>query len=908
MPSSGATARSEIAAGDLSLDHDALSLLVGEEARLAASEADVRWSSSDEGVITVTDGLVVAVGPGEADAVATAADGERTASCRVTVRHAVSEVLPTPAKLSLGVGEKRALVCDCLPADAVPDLRYASGNKRVASVDASGVVTAKATGSAVITVKDAGGATAQATVRVWKAPRSVSLSAARKLVGVGETLPLVIGFSKGYGGGYTLFSADETVAVISGDTVVALAPGTSTITVSTYNGKTKSGTLTVLPAPESVALDRTELTLGVGESAALAASLNEGSAGACAFSSGDEAVAQVNASTGKVTAVGAGTADITVRSYNGCEAACRITVCPAPKSVGLSLPGGAKALGVGEQLQLETVLSPAGSAGSVSYISSNTRCVTVNKSGVVTGKRAGRAVITAAAYNGKRVRLTVYVKKAPASLSVSLDRTLLGVGESTRCRVSLPSGSAGGFTLSSSDESVARVENGYAIAVAPGAAVITAAAYNGKSRAVTLRVAPAPETASVAPERAVIGVGDRLALSVTLSEGSAGAYGFSSDAPAVAAVDAKTGVVKAVAVGEAAVTVTTYNCVKASAQISVVAAPERLVLLAPAPDAAGYLLKIEKGDAFQIAPDMGERTSMGMSYKSSNTSIASVSAAGLVKAKKTGRCTVTATAYNGKSVKIRVIVKIWVDMLDNDYVAHAMGDLGNKVYTNSLDAFLSNYAQGCRVFECDLSRTSDGGIVLWHSWDKNQINADTPLGYVPTLAEFRGMKIDGRYTPLTYQDLIGLMKDYPDAQFLIDSKLDTPASAASMYSQMRDIAEEEDGLAAFDRTIVYVYSDSIYRAIDEVHHFDKYVYAFYLLEKKAPSVSRFKAISNFCAQNGIDVVALPDAWWSSGYMYALRKADLAMEIHVVNSAARAKKLIKSGVSWICTDKPFRLDR
>ncbi len=905
-PDTAAQAGADVAA--LSLDRDALSLLVGEEARLVASGTDVRWRSSDESVITVAGGLVAAVGPGEADAIATTPDGERAASCRVYVRRAVSEIAPTQAKLSLGVGEKRTLVCDLAPADAVPDLCYSSSDKRVAKVNASGVVTAKGTGRAVITIEDAGGATAQVTVRVWKAPRSVSLSAARNVVGVGETLPLEVGFSKGYGGGYALFSGDESVAEISGDAVVARAPGTSRISVRTYNGKTKKGTLTVRPAPESVRLDQTELTLGVGEKTVLTAALSEGSAGVYTFSSGDETVARVGASTGKVTAVGAGIAEIVVRTYNGCESVCRVTVSPAPKSVELSLPDGMKALGVGERLRLSTVLLPEGSAGRVAYKSSNARCVAVNKNGVVTGKRAGCAVITATAYNGKKTKLTVTVKKAPQSLSLSFDRALLGVGESTRCRVRLPSGSAGGSTLESSDESIARVEDGRVVAVGPGSAVITATAYNGKSCGATIQVASAPEEVRVSPDHAVIGVGDSLVLAAVLNEGSAGACGFSGDAPTVAAVDSETGAVKAAGVGEATVTVTAYNGVQASAQISVVAAPEKLTLLAPAPDAGAYLLEIEKGDTFQIVPDMDGRTAMGMTYKSAKTSVASVSASGLVTAKGSGSCTVTATAYNGKSVKIRVTVKIWVDMLDDDYVAHAMGDMEDKTYTNSLDAFLTNYALGCRIFECDLSRTADGGIVLWHNWAKNQINAETPLGYVPTLAEFRQMKIDDKYTPLTYRDLIALMKEYPDARFLIDSKLSTPEAATQMYSQMRSIAEEEDALGALDRTIVYVYSKSIYRAIDDVYHFDQYVYAFYFLDKKAPSTERFKAIADFCAQNGIDVIALPDEWWSAGYMSALRKADLAMEIHVVNSAARAKKLRKSGVSWICTDKPFRLER
>jgi alpha-amylase len=45
-----------------------------------------------------------------------------------------------------------------------------------------------------------------------------------------------------------------------------------------------------------------------------------------------------------------------------------------------------------------------------------------------------------------------------------------------------------------------------------------------------------------------------------------------------------------------------------------------------------------------------------LTYKSSNSKVAAVSAAGKIKAKKTGKATITVTALNGKSLKIKVNV------------------------------------------------------------------------------------------------------------------------------------------------------------------------------------------------------------------------------------------------------------
>ena len=57
-------------------------------------------------------------------------------------------------------------------------------------------------------------------------------------------------------------------------------------------------------------------------------------------------------------------------------------------------------------------------------------------------------------------------------------------------------------------------------------------------------------------------------------------------------------------------------------------------------------------------------------------------------------------------------------MGEKSYIAHALGAIDDKVYTNSLEAFQHNYDLGFRVFEADLEYTSDDEIVLIHSWER----------------------------------------------------------------------------------------------------------------------------------------------------------------------------------------------
>ena len=88
----------KVAVTGVSLKPNTLSLKVGEAETLSAvvipANADnktVSWSSSDNSVATVADGLVTAVKEGSATITVTTTDGGKTATCAVTV---TADVVP----------------------------------------------------------------------------------------------------------------------------------------------------------------------------------------------------------------------------------------------------------------------------------------------------------------------------------------------------------------------------------------------------------------------------------------------------------------------------------------------------------------------------------------------------------------------------------------------------------------------------------------------------------------------------------------------------------------------------------------------------------------------------------------------------------------------------------------------
>ena len=163
----------------VTLDKDSLTLTEGNTAQLTATvkpdnatNKNVTWESSNTSVATVdATGEVTAIGAGTATITVTTEDGNKTATCAVTVTAAtvsVTGVSLDKTELSLTVGGTEALTATVAPDNATDKtVTWTSSNPSVAKVE-NGVVTALARGTAVITATavDGSGASASCTVTV----------------------------------------------------------------------------------------------------------------------------------------------------------------------------------------------------------------------------------------------------------------------------------------------------------------------------------------------------------------------------------------------------------------------------------------------------------------------------------------------------------------------------------------------------------------------------------------------------------------------------------------------------------------------------------------------------------------------------------------------------------------------
>lgn len=253
--------------------------------------------------------------------------------------------------LNLKIGGSETLTATVAPADATNrNVTWKSDKPDIASVDENGKVTAKAKGTAIITVTTvSGGKTDTCTVNVTENPpapvnvESVSLSPSSKELKVGENFTLTPSFtpSNPDNKNVSWSASTDAVTVVNG-LVTANKVGNAIVTVTTEDGgKTATCSVTVKPATTAtvnvsgVSLNKTKATIKINQTLQLTKTITPANASnqAVTWSSDNETAATVD-NNGLVTAKAEGNATITVRTADGgYTATCAVTVEKVPEPV-----------------------------------------------------------------------------------------------------------------------------------------------------------------------------------------------------------------------------------------------------------------------------------------------------------------------------------------------------------------------------------------------------------------------------------------------------------------------------------------------------------------------------------------------------------------------------------------------
>ena len=386
-------------------------------------------------------------------------------------------------------------------------------------------------------------------------------------------------------------SNDTSIAMVdSSGTVIALAAGMAVITATTEDGgKTAFCTVTVsLADPNAVAVTgvsvQPTLTLSAGDAGILSAAVQPDNATnkTVIWASSDTSVATVS-QAGIVTALAEGTATITVTTVNGSKtASCEVTVNPADPNVvavtGVSVEPTTLAMSVGESKTLTAAVQPDDATNkNVLWASSNSSVATVSQAGIVSALALGTATITATTVNGSKtasceVTVSAADPNVVAVTGVSVQPTTLAmsVGESKTLTAAVQPDNATNKNVlwASSNSSVATVSQaGIVTALTLGTAtIIVTNADGGKTASCAVTVSPADPNVvavtgvSVQPTTLAMSVGESKTLTAAVQPDNATNKNvlWTSSNASVATVS-QAGIVNAITLGTATITVTTAD-------------------------------------------------------------------------------------------------------------------------------------------------------------------------------------------------------------------------------------------------------------------------------------------------------------------------------------------------------------
>ena len=379
-----------------------ISLKIGESKQLKISptpQANVSWESDNGAVATVQDGLVFAVGTGDAVVTAKIAGVEKALECTVKVTEDQVEVegckLET-VSVSLKSGDTFQLNVIDANNEVVQDVTWTSSDNAIATVSNSGLVTAVAAGDAMISAKLAGGTLVCKVTVTQKNEYKLDKEELDIAVGGSDTLTLIT-LPEGSESPrpHTFTSKDPSIATVEGGTgkVTGVGKGTTKI-ICSVDGEDLEADVTVREYTVKIGNEvlTSEMNLNLKGEYDVTITADPAKENITAtYASSDEEVVAISDS-GHIVALKADSATLTI-TVGGKAFTTTITVVS-----GYSINHEEATLTYGKtgENTVQLAVTSGGSAvDGVKYESSDTSVATVSDDGLVTAVTVGTAKITA---------------------------------------------------------------------------------------------------------------------------------------------------------------------------------------------------------------------------------------------------------------------------------------------------------------------------------------------------------------------------------------------------------------------------------------------------------------------------------------------------------------------------------
>lgn len=354
-------------------------------------------------------------------------------------------------------------------------------------------------------------------------------------------------------------------------------------------------------------------------------------------------------------AVQPGECELTIASDQNPEVTEKFHVLVTQPVKKLQITAPAKNVSAGGTLQLSTAATPSNATiQAVTWSSRNVKKATVDANGLVTGIERGNVIIEAQAADGSGVRAQITLAVTQDVTQITIEQTDVTVATKRRSPLvkatALPTNASNRkVTWSSSDETIATVQNGYVTGVKAGECYITCTSVSnpGVSASIPVHVVQLATRINVLnPKGLSFNVGEtaQLEWEVLPDDTTNKSVTFSSRAPKIAAVDAN-GIVTGLSRGAANIEVKAADGsnMRTVFQVNVI---QPVTGIEPLPD--HYFAQLDDyrrvSNATRVIPR--NANNQRIYWSTSDPSIASVKN-GEVYGHRIGNVTLTATSEDG---------------------------------------------------------------------------------------------------------------------------------------------------------------------------------------------------------------------------------------------------------------------
>ena len=259
------------------------------------------------------------------------------------------------------------------------------------------------------------------------------------------------------------------------------------------------------------------------------------------------------------------------------------------------------------------------------------------------------------------------------------------------------------------------------------------------------------------------------------------------------------------------------------------------------------------------------------------------------------------------------------------HIAHALGSIDSKNYTNSREAFELSYSKGFKIFEVDLVLLKDGTVFCAHDNHENKFGLNKPFRQT-TIDELSGKLYLAKYTPMTGSQLLSLLDKYEDVYIILDTKYNhidivdaIVEEAEKNYPSVLDrVIPHISGLQNYPGIkrvlpsrlgeILYNIADQLERGvpgildkltlgilsndlnkIERIYPFNSYILALY-----RNSFSDAEVLE-FVRSNNIKAVMMTNGRYSSEFKSALNEAGAVVYVHTINDLQKINQFKEQGV-------------